>query len=240
MKFKKEWLTRKYLSQRTIYFSLGSLVLNFFIGFVKVIMSVFIYSITFAFNGIYNIILGFAKNSAIKEYNLAENIDARSQKIKDAKKKNIETKSCWKLCFYNLSASVLYLILSIITTFVLPEHSVYGIITAIFIATIAFSKLIVSIVATVKTRNLDNLIIHYIKFINLSDGLISISLCQRALLSIGEVTELSSLYSGIGGICFSVLAILLSLYMIIELRFIKKRKIINISSLEEEIDNFNI
>lgn len=235
MKFKKEWLTRKYLSQRTIYFSLGSLVLNFFVGFIKIIISAFIYSITFAFNGIYNVILGFAKNSAIKEYNNSENIDERSQKVKEAKKRNVETKSCWKLCFYNLSASVLYLILSIITTFVMPEISVYGTITAIFIATIAFSKFIVSIVGTVKTRNMDNLIIHYIKFINLSDGLISISLCQRALLSIGEATELSSLYSGIGGICFSTLAILLSLYMIFELRFIKNRKIIDIATIEEDL-----
>ena len=91
MKFKKEWLTRKYLSQRTIYFSLGSLVLNFFVGFIKIIISAFIYSITFAFNGIYNVILGFAKNSAIQEYNNSENIDERYQKVKEAKKRNVET-----------------------------------------------------------------------------------------------------------------------------------------------------
>lgn len=66
MKFSKEWFTKKYLNERTIYFSLGSLVLNFFMGFVKVILSAFIQSLTFGFNGVYNIILGFAKTPLLK------------------------------------------------------------------------------------------------------------------------------------------------------------------------------
>ena len=234
LKIKKEWFAKEYLSQRTIAFSFGSLVLNFFIGFVKVIISVFISSVTFAFNGIYNIILGFSKNSAIKRYNETERLTDKNEEIKLAKKKNIETKTCYKLCFYNLFASLIYLILSIITTFVLPEMAEYGIITALFIATVAFSKLITGIVSSVKTRKVDNLIIHYIKLINLSDGLISISLCQRALLCLDGVTAELSFYSGIGGIVFSALAIVLSAYMFIELRFIKKRRIVDVEDILED------
>lgn len=86
MKFSKEWFTKKYLNERTIYFSLGSLVLNFFMGFVKVILSAFIQSLNFGFNGVYNIILGFAKNSAIKEYNNAEKIEDRKEEERKRKK----------------------------------------------------------------------------------------------------------------------------------------------------------
>ena len=227
------------MNERTISFSLGSLVLNFFMGFVKVIISAFIKSLTFGFNGVYNIILGFAKNTAIKEYNNAEKIEDRKEEERKRKKYNYETKSCYKLCFYNLGASVLYLILSILTTFVIPEFSTYGISVALLIACIAFSKLIMGIVSAVKTRKVDNIIIHYIKFINLSDGLISLSLCQSALLCLDGVTEVTSFYSGIGGIVFSSLAILLSIYMLLELRFIKKRRMIEISDLFENEDKLS-
>ena len=234
MKFNKEWLTKKYLNERTIYFSLGSLVLNFFMGFVKVILSAFIQSLTFGFNGVYNIILGFAKNSAIKEYNNAEKIEDRKEEERKRKKYNYETKSCYKLCFYNLGASVLYLVLSVLTTFVIPEFSTYGISVALLIACIAFSKLITGIVSAVKTRKVDNIIIHYIKFINLSDGLISLSLCQSALLCLNGVTPETAFYSGIGGIVFSSLAIILSAYMLLELRFIKKRRMLDIVDILKE------
>ncbi len=233
MKIKKEWFTKEYLSQRTIALSFGSQVLNFFIGFVKIIMSIFINSVTFAFNGIYNIILGASKNSAIKKYNYSEKFSKQTE-YDNLKKKDIETKTCYSLCFYNLFASIIYLILSIITTFVLPEMSNYGIVIALFIACVAFSKLITGIVSSVKTRKIDNLIIHYIKYINLSDGLISLSLCQRALLCLDDTTAKTSFYSGIGGICFSILAILLSVYMFIELRYVKKREIANIKDILED------
>ena len=205
-------------------------------GFVKVILSAFIQSLTFGFNGIYNIILGLAKNSAIKEYYNSEKIEHNNIPERLNEKYHYETKSCYKLCFYNLGASVLYLILSLLTTFVIPEFSSYGISVALLIACTAFFKIIMGIVSSVKTRKVNNIIIHYIKYINLSDGLISLSLCQSALICLDGVTEEAAYFSGIGSIAFSALAILFSVYMIIELRFIKKRRIIP-TVIEDEIKN---
>lgn len=66
-------------------------------------------------------------------------------------------------------------------------------------------------------------IIQYIKLLNLVDACVAIALVQRAILMMEQV-ENANYFSGIGGIIFSTIALMVSIYMIIELALIKKRK----------------
>lgn len=218
MKTKKEWFTREYLSQRTVFISFWSLLLNFLTGIVKIIISCFTFSYYFGMNGAYNVVLGSAKVKAVRQYSISKDLTDTEKKTK------IENKTCYQLCWFAIASSLIYLVLSIVLTFFFQEvNAKYSISVVCFIAAVGFSKLVIGIINSVKTKHDTNLIIHYIKLLNLVDACVAIALVQRAILMM-EGVENANYFSGIGGIIFSTIALMVSIYMIIELALIKKRK----------------
>lgn len=202
-------------------FSIGSLLLNLVMGITKLIIAIFIKSYYIGMNGIYNMILFFSKNSAVRKLNTID-------KMQDVKlKNNVETRTCYHLCIYSGTATFVYLNMSIILTFFLQEHTHYSLIIAIYLSVVGFGKLIAGIIGALKTRKDANIVIHYIKYANLVDACISIGLIQRAILMAMEIQN-ANFYSGIGGIIFSIIALLIALYMVLELAGIKKRKYKNV------------
>lgn len=113
--------------------------------------------------------------------------------------------------------------MSIVLTFFLEHSARYGIASVCFIACVGFGKVIMGFISTIKTGKNINLIVHYIKLLNLADGFIAIALVQRAILMM-EGIENANFYSSLGGIVFSALSFAVSIFIIIELSVIKKRK----------------
>lgn len=212
----KKYFTREYLSKRTVLFSFSSLLLNFLNGIAKIVLSIFNFSLYFCLNGAYNVVLASAKSTAIKKYNSSKK--CASKELQERK----EIKTCYNLSVFAICISLLYFLFSFLITFFYTDHANYSTPVAIYIATVAFSKLILSIISSTKTKGDDDIIIHHIKLLNLADACVSIGLTQRALLFLNHVQN-ANLYSGIGGICFSFIALIISIYMIIELKKKKKR-----------------
>lgn len=169
-------------------------------------------------NGAYNVVLGSAKVKAVRQYSISKDLTDTEKKTK------IENKTCYQLCWFAIASSLIYLVLSIVLTFFFQEvNAKYSISVVCFIAAVGFSKLVIGIINSVKTKHDTNLIIHYIKLLNLVDACVAIALVQRAILMMEQV-ENANYFSGIGGIIFSTIALMVSINMIIELALIKKRK----------------
>lgn len=94
------------------------------------------------------------------------------------------------------------------------DNANYGISMVCFIAASAFCKLIFNTIGWLKTRGGGDRIILYIKMMNVADACVAIAITQRVIL-INQGTNNAYFYSGVGEICFSVIALGISIAMLI-------------------------
>lgn len=195
-----------FLSARTRVFTVGSLVANIGTGAGKLVFSWFMSSYFLGVNGFYNILLGFFKLGAVRGY-------SRAQLLEREPRLQAELKTCILLSVAAATASVVYLWFSVSVTFFYKDTAVYDVPAGCFIALCAFTKLITGIVSSVKTKTNGSPAIHYMKMLNVADGLVAIGLCQRALLFMNESSVDPAFFAGVGGIVFSSLALAFAVFM---------------------------
>lgn len=195
-----------FLSARTRVFTVSSLVANIGTGVGKLVFSWLMLSYFLGVNGVYNILLGFFKLGAVRGYGRAQLLE-REPRLK------AELKTCILLSVAAAVASVVYLWFSVSVTFFYEDTAVYDVPAGCFIALCAFTKLITGIVSSVKTKTNGSPAIHYMKMLNVADGLVAIGLCQRALLFMSEESVDPAFFAGVGGIVFSSLALAFAVYM---------------------------
>ncbi len=175
---------------------IGSVILSYFIGIT----------------GAATVIFGVFKLYALKRYAAAVKADSLlSSQIQSTAAKNVA-----------IAASVmsfLHFSIAFVCTFFEEETPAnYGLWFVFFVAGAAFVKLATSIVNAVLTRKNRNIVIHHAKLVDVANALIALGLTQRAILYYLN-DEAARWASGVGGMVFSLLALLVCLLMFLKYRY---------------------
>jgi hypothetical protein len=171
------------------------------VGIFKILMAIFSKSLLMLISSFYNFGIGTARLSSIRNV-----------------KKDTYTRY---LLVGNIVAfsSIVYMIYSI---YILCNkvNARYHMYVALAIAIITFADIGCSIYGIVKARKRKEMQSEIIKFVNLANALISLSITETAILSF---TEGGNIYKprGISGIVFGALAFAVGIYMIL---YVKSKK----------------
>lgn len=177
---------------------------NVFSGIFKLILAVISSSILLFFYSFYNIGIGIAKKTSMRE----------NQKHK--------YENYYLVGIIVLITSISYILYSDYIYFN-GSNANYNMFVAIGIATLAFTNITITIIQIIKAKKIKNIQVETFKLINLSSAFISMALTQTALLSFTLKGD-NSKYYGIGGIFFGVLSAIVGIYMIIYTSIQKKAK----------------
>lgn len=188
---------------KPIFFS--TMVFNTVYGLVNVIISAAKLSLFIGMTGAYSLIFGIAKFYGLKNLKKTQEIKCKPEIIR------IEEITAANISIYALVMSFLHFSLAIVFMFFIEENPAdYNIWFIYFISAAAFIKIILAAVNTVRTGKNSDIIIHSLKSMDFANALISLALLQRAILYfIGY--EHAKLVGGIGGVFFSLCAILVCL-----------------------------
>lgn len=185
--------------KRLIFFTGSSIAWNIIIALYKISLVVTSHSILILLYAFYNISLVITHTSLIRR------IKSESEKY-------------YIVGFIVVAASISYIAYSIRILFGDPSSMYYNLYSAIGIAVVTFFDLVMSIIGIRNARKNMNIEEETSKLINLATSLISISVTQGAILTFMQHEKIS-LHTGIGGIIFGTLAMIVGIYMIF---YIKK------------------
>ncbi|MNW37091.1 hypothetical protein D3C74_141240 [compost metagenome] len=166
-------------SDRTIRFAKASFIINAVVGAGKILLGLYLMSYWFGLNGVYCILLCFARKIALKKYETAKDLSDRSNGYLMAHS-------------YLKTTGVFLCLLSIIYFLVCNNLYLYGDTIlfkgylALLVALVSFLKLGFSIYGTIVTSRQDNPIAFGLKMLNLADALVSIVFTQYILLIFTE------------------------------------------------------
>lgn len=163
-----------------------SYIINIIFGISKIIIGTIISFYSFCISAFYNIAVGVAK-----------------YKVRSKKQDNIG--------LFIILSSLLYISYS---TYVIVHHHnpKYNMYLGILIAAITFIEIVIAIIGIIRSKNKENKLI---KYSNLCNGIISLSLTQTAILSFTMPDKDLSFYNGLGGIIFASITILIGIYLTI-------------------------
>ncbi|MNV86003.1 hypothetical protein D3C71_1799990 [compost metagenome] len=86
--------------------------------------------------------------------------------------------------------------------------------TALLIATVTFTELLVSLFGSMAARRNGEPVVEAIRLTNLASSFISLVLTQTAILSFAQERDVT-FYNGLSGVIFGTLAALTGLYMLL-------------------------
>ena len=185
-------------------FTLGYGAITVIIGSIK--LSYFI-----GMTGSAALIFGIAKLFALKNYAAIQRLDARAVTKENSTAKNIAISAS--------AMSFLHFSIAVVCTFFEEEApSNYGLWFLVFVAGASVVKILLSAVSSVITKKNHSIILHHIKLIDVANAMISIGLTQRAILYYLK-DEAARWASGVGGMIFSVCALLVCLIMFMKYKY---------------------
>lgn len=190
-----------------------TMIFNIVYGLVNVIISTVEVSLFIGLTGVYSIVFGIAKFYGLNNLKKVQDIKSGAEIAK------IEKTSATNISIYAAVMSFLHFSLAVVCIFFFEENSNYAEWFIYFIAIAAIIKIILATINTVRTRKNHNVIIHHLKLMDFANALISLALLQRAIMYFTGY-EHAGLIGGIGGVFFSLCAMLICLKMF--LRFFER------------------
>lgn len=185
--------------RRLIFFTGSSILWNVIIALYKISLVITSHSILILLYAFYNISLVITHTSFIRRL--------RS-----------ESEKYYIVGWIVIASSISYIAYSIRILFGDPSSMYYNLYSAVGIAAVTFFDLVMSIIGIRNARKNMNIEEETSKLINLATSLISVSVTQSAILTFMQHEKIS-LHTGIGGIIFGTLAMIVGIYMIF---YIKK------------------
>lgn len=218
-----------YKSNRKQLAIVSSMIGNTSLGICQIVLSCIKLSLFLGFSGIFYVVLALGKYFALERL---LRLEAKEDKIM----KNAEIKSIDRINNCTLICSFLFFCFGIVITFFYEEPANYDLLMISYISIltiIKFCNLIVSALITLKRKSGPK---YYVKLMSAAAVMISLAVTQRAILYFAEV-KYASVWSGVAGIFFSILAILIGLFMISktrkEKRILISQNLIDASCLKE-------
>lgn len=184
----------------------STMVANTALGIAQLILSLIKLSLFLGFSGFYNVVLALGKFYALERLLRINSLDPIS-------KNTAEAKAIDRINFCTLICSLIFFCFGIVIAFFYEDPANYDIYTIVFILTTTIFKFFGLIYSIVYAIIIKNGVKNYVKLMSVASFLVTLALTQRALLYYMNIPS-PSLYSGIGGIFFSFLALLVGLYMI--------------------------
>jgi len=208
------WIKKKFLeiydiaqTKPLFFFSAMFMVVY---GVIACIISAVELSFYIGITGSYSLILGVYKIFALYKY--------KHIKTQNGDVEKIEKQVAWHIAICVAVLSFLHFSFAIVSTFFYDENpSNYGLWFIIFIASVAFVKIVLNTIQSILTRKNHSIIIHYIKLADIANALIALALLQRAILFFTEYPY-AKIVSGIGGVFFSLCAVSVCLIMFLKYR----------------------
>lgn len=194
----------------------ATLVFNAAYGLVNIIISTVELSLFIGTTGIYSIIFGVAKGYGLTKLKKIKEINEKpdvAETEKAAQVKAIEKKTARNISIFAAAMSFLHFSFAIVCIFFFEEStSAYQLWYICFIAAAAFIKIIIAAINSIRTRKKHSIIFHHMKLMDFANSLISLALLQRAILYFLN-DDKARFLGGIGGIVFSLAAMLICLGM---------------------------
>lgn len=186
------------------------MVANVALGIVYVILSMVKLSLFLGFAGAFNIVLAIGKFYALQRLLRIKETD---EKIKNT----VEMKSIGKINKCTLICSALFFSFGFVITFFYEDAANYSFWMIMYVAATAFIKMFSFLISAVVNLRKKSGVGYYVKLMSAAPALISLAITQRAILYfVGDKN--ASIVSGIGGIVFGLLAMLVGIYMVVKAR----------------------
>ena len=195
-KIKKFFRNAKEYTQSKIIFI--SMIKDFVFAAGKIGLGIYTLSVFLCISGLNSGLMGLARRTYLHGEKIARG---------DSEK---EYKSYLKIALFILGGATAFT-LYMTRLFFIPSSEHFDMISAIAIATMAFTELGFAIVGVAKTKDL---LASAIKILNLTAAFSAIVMTQIAILSFTSENDLSY-YNAIGGVVFGGLSILAVLYMLL-------------------------
>ena len=203
--------------EKIIFFLIFTTIVNIFMSFLKIMISLILPSFWVFLNGIFMITLSISRVFSIKDYNKTRSLEDKYEILKIG---------------YNnyMSNGILLIVLGIMYFFVNVYIYYKGTNTNMhpyltyLVALVAFYSITSAIYGMIKYKRNINPILKAVKLTNFANALTSIMLTQIVLLDTYAVTSMynSNLINGITGMCVGIIIILIGLYMIVGISKINK------------------
>lgn len=198
-------------NDQVVFFLLLTTISNVMMAFIKLFFSLYLPSMWFFVNAIFNIILALLRTFSIKDY--------RKMRVESDEK--IKSKIGFKNYLNNgillIILGIAYFLVSVYMYFKNPINNMHEYMTYLM-ALIAFWSIGSAIYGMCKYRKNNNPIIAATKITNFSNALASIVLTQVVLLdTFGNGVDVR-IWNGLTGMLVSITIMILGLYMFISIK----------------------
>lgn len=204
-----------YKSNRRQLTIVSTMAGNVVLGAVYVVMSMIKLSLFLGFSGAINIVLALAKYYALERLLRLKTTDEKT-------KNTAEMKSIGKINNCTLICSFLFFSFGFVITFFYEDPANYEFWMIIYSAAISSLKILIFFVVALVNIKRRRGIKYYTRLMGGASTLISLAITQRAIMYHVDVQN-PSVISGVGGMVFGLLAMLVGVYMIHKARKEKQR-----------------
>ena len=198
-------------NDQVVFFLLLTTISNVMMAFIKLFFSLYLPSMWFFVNAIFNIILALLRTFSIKDY----------RKMRFESDEKVKSKIGFKNYLNNgillIILGIVYFLVSVYMYFKNPINNMHEYMTYLM-ALIAFWSIGSAIYGMCKYRKNNNPIIAATKITNFSNALASIVLTQVVLLdTFGNGVDVR-IWNGLTGMLVSITIMILGLYMFISIK----------------------
>lgn len=198
-------------NDQVVFFLLLTTISNVMMAFIKLFFSLYLPSMWFFVNAIFNIILALLRTFSIKDY----------RKMRFESDEKVKSKIGFKNYLNNgillIILGIAYFLVSVYMYFKNPMNNMHEYMTYLM-ALIAFWSIGSAIYGMCKYRKNNNPIIAATKITNFSNALASIVLTQVVLLdTFGNGVDVR-IWNGLTGMLVSITIMILGLYMFISIK----------------------
>ena len=203
--------------KRTILFARLSVITCAVMAVGKIVLGIISASMFLYINAAYSVGLGLAKLFAVK----ADREEQAGQYTDEMLRKR-QNGAYTAIGAIVLATSVVYMIYCV-RMFLGDSGMQYGEITAIAIATMTVTEIVLAVYGVITTKRDEKPIHEAVKLTNFASSLISVVLTQCAILSFAGEGDLS-VYNGLSGVIFGLCAAAIGLYMVLHMPIAMNRE----------------
>lgn len=203
--------------EKIIFFLIFTTIVNIFMSFLKIMISLILPSFWVFLNGIFMITLSISRVFSIKDYNKTRSLEDKYEILK------IEYNNYMSNGILLIVLGIMYFFVNVYIYYKGTNTNMHPYLTYL-VALVAFYSITSAIYGMIKYKRNINPILKAVKLTNFANALTSIMLTQIVLLDTCAVTSMynSNLINGITGMCVGIIIILIGLYMIVGISKINK------------------
>lgn len=203
--------------ERVMFFLIFTTIGNIFIAILKFILSLTLPSLWFFINGIFMLVLSFARILSIRDYSKTKLIQNKEE-IKKIGYKNYRNNGILLIVL-----GLMYFFVNVYIYYKGTNTTMHEYLTYL-VALIAFWSISSAIYGIIKYKRNHTPILKAVKLTNFANALTSIMLTQIVLLDTYANTEVynSNLINGLTGMGIGIIIVVLGLYMIVGINKLRK------------------